>query len=98
MSERSTTTITSTSRLTSRLFGNRLLEQGRDALLGEDLLEGFDGTGTGCITAELADYKVFAVVVCYDEVICPIQLEQISTNNIPWLAGDLVWEQGFFLL
>ena len=50
------------------------------------------------VCPEFADNEILAVVVCYQHVLCTLEVEQICSNDFPWTLWDFMWSQGFLLL
>ena len=67
-------------------------------MLSEYLLQGSDHRAAAGVLSKFADNEILAVVVCYQHVLCALEVEQIYANDFPRTLWDFMWSQGFLLV
>lgn len=67
-------------------------------MLSEYLPQHSDDRVAAGVLSKFTDNAVLVVVVCYQHILCALEVEQICANDFPWTLWDFMWSQGFLLL
>ena len=70
----------------------------QNPMLSEYQLQGSDHHAAADVLSKFVDNEVHAVVVCYQQVLCALEVEQIWAKDFPWTLWDFMGSQGFHLL